>query len=299
MSATRRILVDCDPGVDDAIALMMALRARDRLDLAAVTTVAGNLGVDRTTRNALALLDLFDGGDIPVAPGCGRALLQPPGNAARVHGAGGLGGADLPGPRRSPASGHAVDAIIEACLAAPPRGLTLCPTGPMTNIALALVKEPQIEDRLERIVFMGGAVFCGGNVTPHAEFNIHADPHAAEIVLRSRVPKVMLGLDVTQKVAVEPAWVAGLAAADDPAAQLAAAMLSGYASASGALHDPCVIAFLLAPELFAGAEHRLSVDLGDEQLGRTAVTDGGAPVHVVIDADASGVRTLIGGLLAA
>src|SRR2546426_10720650 len=192
-----RIILDTDPGIDDALALFLAL-ASPELQLEAITTVSGNVHVDLTTRNALTLLELAGRTDIPVARGCDRPLSRQPVFAEYVHGQNGLGGVELPEPQLQPVGQHAVDLIIERVMAAP-REITLVPIGPLTNIALALRKEPRIAEHVREVVIMGGALRVPGNVTPEAEFNIYADPHAAHIVFHAGWPIRLVSLDVTNK----------------------------------------------------------------------------------------------------
>lgn len=270
-----RIILDCDPGVDDAVALLLAFAAPEAIELVGITTVAGNVPLAETTRNALRICALAGRSDVPVFAGCARPILpgdRPPGG---VHGSDGLGDIGLPDAAFGPRPQHAVDFIIDAVTAAP-GAITLCPIGPLTNIALALLKEPAIAKKIKDIVFMGGAAFCPGNSTPEAEFNIWFDPHAAEVVASSGVPLTMFGLDVTRHAHMTPDRMAALAAGAGPIALASVAMMRHYGGGDPCLHDPCVIAFLLQPDLFGGVDAHLSVDCTSSlSCGRTvaAVSD--------------------------
>jgi purine nucleosidase len=190
----QKIIIDCDPGIDDALALVFA-HGDPGLEVCGITTVAGNVGLDRTTANALRVRDFIGMRDVPVIPGCAGPLLRPVLDAARVHGASGLAGARLPGPASAPAAGHAVDYLIETISAAPGE-ITLIAVGPLTNIALAVRREPLLAGRVRDFVIMGGSA-GRGNVTPAAEFNIAADPEAAAIVFGAGWTVTMVGLDAT------------------------------------------------------------------------------------------------------
>jgi purine nucleosidase len=260
-----RIILDCDPGIDDALAILLALSAPERIELLALTTVAGNVPLEATTRNAGRVLTLAGHPEVPVHAGCARAIMGPIERGAEIHGADGLGNVALPEPQFPPEAGHAVDVLTRTILEEPSGSLTLCVTGPMTNIALALIKEPAIAARLKALVFMGGAVFVPGNMGEAgvAEFNFFTDPQAAEIVLSADIPKVvMMGLDVTRQALVTPERLDRLAAIGGASARAAAAMLGAYGRETKYLHDPTVIAYLLAPELFGGKEASVTVDCG-------------------------------------
>src|SRR5262245_61800482 len=182
LMARHRIILDCDPGVDDAVAILLALGPPAEIDLLGLTCVAGNVPLDKTARNARRVCTLAGRTDVPVLAGCARPLMSPAGRTATVHGVDGLADVGFPEPAFELGSQHAVDFIIEQALRAPGQ-VTLCCVGPLTNAALALVKEPLLAQRLGRVIFMGGAAFCPGNVTPVAEFNVFVDPHAAHVVL--------------------------------------------------------------------------------------------------------------------
>jgi purine nucleosidase len=273
--ARRAIIIDCDPGVDDAVALLLAFASPDRLDLRAITTVAGNVTIDLATRNALRVREVAGRPDVPVHSGAAAPLRRPLATAEHVHGAGGLGGVELPHLSARPAPGHAADALAALLLAAE-HPVTLAMLGPQTNIAMALERAPEIRRMVAEIVFMGGSAGAG-NVTPHAEFNMHVDPDAAAAVLASRIPSTMVGLDVTRQARMTEHRLARIAALATPSARLAASILEPYVAGGRlegeALHDPCVIAYLLEPGLFRGRPARVSVECVDqERLGKTTVS---------------------------
>ena len=273
----RPIVIDCDPGQDDALALLLALGSPAELELLAVTAVAGNAPLALTEKNARKVLALAGRPDIPVFAGCARPLVRAPIDAG-YGGATGLDGYELPEPAVPLAPAHAVDALIELLTSRPAGTLTLCPLGPLTNVAMAIVKAPEIVPRIQEIVLMGGAIGLG-NVTPAAEFNIFVDPHAADIVFRAGVPIVMCGLDLTRQARVTPARLAAIEALGTPVAGAVTGLLGSYngdpthgGPLGAPLHDPCVIAYLLRPELFAGRDCHVEVETQSElTLGRTVV----------------------------
>lgn len=293
------LLIDCDPGIDDAVALLLALAAPE-LEVRAVTAVAGNVPLALTERNARAVLALAGRPEIPVHGGCDQPLVGAIPAWAPIHGKGGLGPLTLPEPTQPLASADAVGFLIDALRAAA-RQLTLASTGPLTNIAAALRQAPDIASRIDRLVLMGGAVDYG-NVTPFAEFNVHFDPEAAAIVFASGVPVVMLGLDVTCQVRAGRDRVAQIAALDNPAALAVANMLDFYGGTDahgGAMHDPCVIAWLLVPWLFAGYSAEVEVVTNGVERGRTCVEP--APegaVTVINSVEAAGFFELLTNILA-
>ncbi|MDX3575698.1 MULTISPECIES: nucleoside hydrolase [unclassified Streptomyces] len=235
------VIIDCDTGVDDALALLFAVR-HPGLDVRAVTCVAGNTDVDGVVRNTLTVLEHAGAGDIPVARGAERPLIEPVRTASHVHGQDGMGDLGLPAPTRRPVDVDAVTLLRREILASP-RPVTLVPTAPLTNIALLLRTHPEVTRNIERIVFMGGAVTTG-NATPVAEFNVWHDPEAAAILLTAGVPITMYGLDVFQRVLVPAADVARLRASAEPRLKLAGALLahrdpasSGDPTPTGGLGD--------------------------------------------------------------
>ena len=199
----RPIIIDCDPGQDDALAILLALGSPDELAVLAVTAVAGNVPLALTQENARKVVELAGRRDLAVHAGAERPLVREPVTAEFVHGATGLDGADLPAPTLPLSAVHAVDAIVDLLRAHEPGSVTLCALGPLTNVALALLKAPEIAGRIREIVLMGGAI-GEGNITPSAEFNIYVDPHAAKVVFEAGVPIVMHGLDVTHQALVTP-----------------------------------------------------------------------------------------------
>ena len=276
--AKHAIILDCDPGQDDAIALLLALGSPAEIEILGITTVAGNVPLGLTAVNARKITELAGRPDIPVWAGCDRPLLRTLETAEYVHGETGLNGAVLPEPATALQAGHAVDAIIEIVMARPPGTVTLCPTGPLTNVALALRKEPRLVERVKRIVLMGGAVELG-NVTPAAEFNIYVDPHAADIVFRAGIPITMFGLDVTHQVLVTAERLARIEALGTVTARAAHGLLDffnrfdkeRYDAPGAPLHDPCVIAYLIEPELFGGKACPVEIELEGRSVGRTLV----------------------------
>lgn len=267
-----KILIDCDPGIDDAMALALAAGA-PALDLVAITTVGGNADLAATTRNALALREFLDLGDVPVAPGSPGALLHPVIRALDVHGSTGLGGAVLPAPVRAAADGHAVDLIIDTLRAAPGE-ITLVAIGPLTNVAMAVRKEPRVVEWARDLVIMGGS-FTRGNHNPAAEFNILADPEAAAIVFGAGWTVKMFGLDVTLTAVVTEAVLARMR----PLGRLAdllvpAAEFYGLITDEGgpAIHDACAVAYVLDPSLATMVPAVVNVETrGEYTRGMTVV----------------------------
>lgn len=276
----RKIIIDTDPGDDDAVALLLAF-ASPELDVLGVTAVAGNVPLALTQRNARALRELADRTGVPVCAGADRPLLRPLITAEAVHGDNGLGGVDLPDPALPLDPRHAVDFIVETVMAEPPGTVTLCCLGPLTNAALALAREPRLAGRLAGIVLMGGAWFARGNTTPVAEFNVYVDPHAAERVLASGADVTVVPLDCTHQALITPERVAAFRALGTRAGDVTADILDfykrfdaeRYGMAGGPLHDPCVIAWLLAPDLFAGKHVDVRVETGSELTMGLTVMD--------------------------
>ena len=277
--AKQKIIIDTDPGQDDAVAILLAL-ASPELDILGITAVAGNVPLKLTEKNARKICELAGKPETRVFAGASRPLMRQLVTAEEVHGKTGLDGPDLPEPTMPLESQHAVDFIVETLMREEPGSVTLCPLGPLTNIALALIREPRIASRIGRIVLMGGGFFEGGNVTPAAEFNIYVDPHAADVVFRSGAPIVMMPLDVTHKVLTRAGRVAAIRALGSKVGVATAQMLEfferfdeeKYGSDGGPLHDPCVIAWLLRPELFKGRECNVVVETGSElTMGMTVI----------------------------
>lgn len=269
------IIIDTDPGQDDAVALLLAFASADTLDVRVITTVAGNVPVERTTANALRIRDLA-GATVPIHRGAEAPLVVALETAEFVCGPDGLAGADLPPPASEAAPGHAVQAIIEVCRAAPDEGVTLCPLGPLTNLALAFRLAPDILPKVKRIVLMGGSIGLG-NITPAAEFNIHVDPHAAAVVFGAGRPIVMFGLGVTLQAIASHEQVDRIGALGTATGRAVHGMLTrprpgGLGTAGHPMHDPCVIAWLLWPELFSGRDCFVEVETGAGPLrGRTTI----------------------------
>jgi purine nucleosidase len=256
----RPVIIDCDPGIDDAVAILLALASPD-LAIEAIVAVAGNAPLAATSRNACAVLELAGRGDVPVYVGCPRPIgpLRP--DAAYAHGHDGLGDLILPEPAIKPRSEHGVLFLIKRLRTAGPRSITLCALGPLTNIAAALVLAPDIVEAVADLVIMGGGTH--GNITPAAEFNMHCDPNAAAIVFDSGVPITLVPLDVTEAALGTAARIAPIAERGTRCCD-AAAILLGPRRALGrppmAMHDACVVAWLVAPELFAAVPAAVSVE---------------------------------------
>lgn len=280
MSDKRKIIIDTDPGQDDAAALMLAFGSPEQLEVLGVTVVAGNVPLSYTSRNARIVCELSGRSDIGVYEGAVKPLERPQVTAEHVHGKTGLDGIDLPEPVMAAAPGSAIDFIIDTIRREPPGSITLCTLGPLTNIATALMKAPDIAGRLRELVMMGGGFFEGGNITPAAEFNIYVDPHAAEIVFRSGMPIVMMPLDVTNQLLTTKARVERIAELGTRPAEVMVKWLEfferfdieKYGSDGGPLHDPTVIAYLLKPELFSGRDCNVEIETRSElTVGMTVV----------------------------
>ena len=278
--AAKRVIIDCDPGQDDAVNLLLAMASPDELDIVGITAVAGNVPLELTERNARIICDLAGRQDIPVFAGCDRPLERELVTAESIHGMTGIDGTEVFDPEHALESQHAVDWLVATLLAAEPASITLVPTGPLTNIAAAIRRDARVLDAVERIVLMGGAMREGGNVSPSAEFNILVDPQAADIVFRCGRPITAFGLDVTHQVLATRERVAAIAALDNPAALATAGMLGffnrhdmkKYKSLGAPLHDPCTIAWLLQPELFSLKSCNISVETRSElTIGHTAI----------------------------
>lgn len=280
MSMTRRIILDTDPGIDDAVAIMLALAAPEELEVLGVVAVAGNLSLSQTERNARRICEFAGRPEIPVYAGCAGPLAGPLATAAAIHG-------DTLGERLEVAepaaplqTQHGVDFIIETVRAAEPRSITLCAIGPLTDIAMVLVKAPDTSALIGEIVVLGGAAFEIGNITPAAEFNMYVDPHAAAVVLGSGVPMTMIPLDVTHQVLSTPTRLSALRALPNRYGPAVAGLLdqfeesrTGRFGARGmALHDPCAIAFVLQPDLFQGRKVNVAVETSSPlTIGMTVV----------------------------
>ena len=275
----RKIIIDTDPGQDDAIAILLAL-ASPELDVLGITAIAGNVPLALTERNARALVALA-GSDVPVRAGAAEPLARPLVTAEHVHGKTGLDGWDVPEPTMPLANGHGAEWIANTVIAAEPDTITLVCLGPLTNAALALRRSPEIAQRLRAIVLMGGGYWEGGNITPMAEFNIYVDPQAAREVFASGAKLVVAPLDVTHKALMPRSFVEGLGALGNATGRAASGMLGfferfdrqKYGSTGGPLHDPCTIAWLIEPDLFAGRDVWVDVETDAELCRGTTVVD--------------------------
>ena len=297
------ILIDCDPGHDDAIALLLAL-ASPEVELLGVTTVSGNQTLDKTTANAIRVLEFVGHGDVPVAAGADRPLVRERSVAAHVHGESGLDGPALPPPGKAPEAEHAVDFLAGRILGAS-EPVTLVPVGPLTNVGLLLARYPEVAQNLREVVVMGGAI-AEGNVTPAAEFNIWADPEAAQRVFSSGLDVTMIGLDVTHKALLMPERVEELRSAGrvgSVAAELFDFYHRFHAQIYGLegspIHDALAVAQVLRPELVETLERNVEIDCDSELCrGRTVVDlwrrTGREPnAHVGVGVDADGFIDLL------
>lgn len=305
MSA-RKIIIDTDPGQDDAVAILLAL-ASPELEVLGITAVAGNVPLALTQKNARIICELAGRVDIPVYAGCDAPLTRALVTAEHVHGKTGLDGPDLPDPVMPLQDGHAVDFLIRTLRAQEVGTVTLCPLGPLTNIAMAFQKAPDIIERVQEIVLMGGAYFAVGNITPTAEFNIYVDPQAADIVFKSGAPITVVSLDVTHKALVTKPRNDAFRAIGTPVGRAVALMTDfferfdreKYGSLGAPLHDPCVTAYLIQPGLFTGRHINVEIETTSElTLGMTVadwwgVTTRAPNAKFLGDIDADGFFTLL------
>lgn len=276
----RSILVDTDPSPDDAVAFLMALASPEELEVLAVTTVAGNVPLPLTSKNARKALELAGRTDVRVYAGASAPLLRPLVTAEMVHGKTGFDGYDLPEPTMPLAEGFAPDAMVEMVMSRPPGTVTMCCLAPLTNLALAMIREPRLAGRLREIVLMGGSYSEGGNITPAAEFNVYVDPEAAQRVFGSGAPIVMIPLDCTHGARTTKARMERLRAAGGRVTEAFYHLIrwnkrfdeGKYGWEGGPLHDPTVIAYLLRPELFRGKRVRVEIECASAlTLGMTVV----------------------------
>ncbi len=307
----RKIIIDTDPGQDDAVAILLAL-ASPELEVLGLTTVAGNVPLSLTTRNARVVCELAGRSDIRVFAGCDRPLARKLVTAEHVHGKTGLDGIALPDPVMPLAGTPAVDFLVETLRAEAVGTVTLCPIGPLTNIATAFRRAPDIVPRVAEIVLMGGAYFEVGNITPTAEFNIYVDPEAADIVFKSGIPIVVMPLDVTHRALTTRARVEGFRNLGTTVGHAVASWtdfferfdMAKYGSEGAPLHDPCAIAYLLKPELFTGRHVNVEIETkGEFTLGMTVadwwrVSGREANAMFIGDIDADGFYALLTGRLA-
>lgn len=277
----RKIIIDTDPGQDDAVAILLALSSPGEIDVLGIVAVAGNVGLAQNATNALKIVELAGRPDIPVHAGCARPMTRQLVTAEHVHGQTGLDGPDLPEPTIGLQDKHGVDFLIDTLRAEPEGTVTLCALGPLTNLAMALVKAPDIAERIEEIVLMGGAYFEVGNITPAAEFNIYVDPEAARTVFACGAPITMMPLDVTHQMLGTPERIAAFRAIGNRSGAAVAAMLDfserfdleKYDWLGAPLHDPCVTAYLLKPDIFEGRMCNVEIETASPLTRGMTVTD--------------------------
>ena len=305
--APRKIIIDTDPGQDDAVAILLALASPEELGVLGITVVAGNMPLDLTAKNARIICELAGKPEMRVYAGCDAPLSRKLVTAEHVHGKTGLDGPQLAPPVMPLQPEHAVDFIIETLRAEPAGSITLCALGPLTNIATALQRAPDITPKIAEIVLMGGAYFAVGNITPTAEFNIYVDPQAADIVFKSGVPLTVMPLDVTHKALTNAARVQAFRAMGTEAGRMVAEWTNfferfdkeKYGSEGAPLHDPCVIAWLLQPGLFSGRQINVAIETQSAlTLGMTVadwwgVTDRAPNALFIGDVDADGFFALL------
>ena len=296
---TKRIILDCDPGHDDAMAILLAYGTPE-VSLAAITTVAGNHPLPLTTLNARRVCTLAGITDVPLAAGCAAPLVRSLVTAQEIHGTEGLEGHQWSEPSVQAVPDHAVDVIIYLVMAEPGE-ITLVPIGPLTNIAMALRKEPRIVERAREVVLMGGS-YTGGNITPAAEFNIYVDPEAAAMVFAAGWPVTMIGLEVTRQASATEAIFSRLAALDSPVARAVVGMLRFYQDQQRRevgvneppVHDPCAVARVARPELVTCRDAHVGVELAGKFTAGMTVVDfrgraGSRPnARVGVDLDLAG-----------
>jgi inosine-uridine nucleoside N-ribohydrolase len=306
MSA-RKIIIDTDPGQDDAVAILLALASPKEIDVLGITAVAGNVPLPLTQKNARIVCELAGMTDVPVFAGCDVPLVRKLVTAEHVHGKTGLDGPELPDPTMELQPQHGVDFIIETLRSEPAGTVTLCPLGPLTNIARAFEKAPDIVERVQEIILMGGAYFEVGNITPAAEFNIYVDPEAADIVFKSDASIVVMPLDVTHKALVTKPRNDTFRTLGTKVGNAVAEMTDfferfdkdKYGSAGAPLHDPCVTAYLLRPDLFTGRYINVEIETQSElTLGMTVadwwgVTDRAPNALFIGDVDSDGFFDLL------
>jgi len=276
-----RIIIDTDPGQDDAVAILLALASPQEIEVMGIVAVAGNVSLAQNARNARKVIELAGHPEIPVYAGCERPFKRRLVTAEHVHGESGLDGPKLPDPTIEIQPQHGVDFLIERLTKEPAGSVTICALGPLTNIAMAMIKAPAIIRRIRKIVLMGGAYFEGGNITPTAEFNIYVDPEAADVVMKSGVDIVMLPLDVTHQMLATRERIAAIKANGNASSLAVTAMLEfserfdlgKYGWPGAPLHDPCVIAYLLKPDLFEGRHINVSIETSSELTVGMTVAD--------------------------
>ena len=303
----QKIIIDTDPGQDDAVAILLALASPEEIEVLGITAVAGNVPLSLTEKNARIVCELAGRPDIPVYAGCDRPLKRKLVTAEHVHGKTGLDGPELPEPKIKLQEKHGVDFIIDTILQEPENSISLCPLGPLTNIASAILKQPKIVSRIKKIVLMGGAYFEVGNITPAAEFNIFVDPDAAKIVFEAGIEMVVMPLDVTHKALVTEKRNEAFRQLKSPVGIAVAEMTDfferfdkeKYGSSGAPLHDPCVTAYLIDPKIFSGKNINVEIETKSElTLGMTVadwwgVTDRKANTFFVGDLDSDKFFSLL------
>jgi purine nucleosidase len=276
----RKIIIDTDPGQDDAVAILLALASPEDFDVLGVVAVAGNVSLKQNAINALKMVEVTGRTDVPVYAGSERPMRRALVTAEYVHGKTGLDGPTLPDPKLKLEAQHGVDFIIETLMNNEPGTVTLCCLAPLTNIGMAMVRQPAIVPRIKQIVLMGGGCFEGGNTTPAAEFNIYVDPEAADIVMRSGVPITIVPLDVSHTMLTTQARIDRFRQLGNRAGVVTAELLEfferfdeqKYGWEGGPLHDPCVMAWLINPDLFQGRQCNVAIELASElTVGMTVV----------------------------
>lgn len=278
--ATHKVILDCDPGQDDAVSLLLAMSSPDELEILGITTVAGNVPLPLTERNARLMCDVAGRSDIPVYAGCSRPMVRELVTAEHVHGVTGIDGVEITDPVHPLQEQHAVDFIVDTLRVSDDNTVTLVPSGPLTNIGTAFENAPDVLPKVKEIVLMGGAMRESGNHSPSAEFNILVDPHAADIVCKSGRPITQFGLDATHQVLSTRERIDRLKGIENGPARATACMLdfynrhdmAKYNFEGGPLHDPCTVAYLLSPEIFDGKLCNVSIETESElTMGHTAV----------------------------
>jgi purine nucleosidase len=304
------LILDCDPGIDDFLAILMILAAPEHFNLLGITVVGGNVPLQFTAQNALKACELVERRDIKVYAGCSSPMLRSLVVEEDVHGKEGLKYTNLPKPRMKLQPTHAVDFLIDTLLSSPQK-VTLATTAPLTNIAVAMIREPRILENVEEIVTMGGAM-CLGNITPAAEYNFYADPEAAKVLFTSGKKIKVVGLDVTHQALTTLEWIATLKSMGNPVTAAVASMVQGiheydtqhFETSGGALHDPCVIGYLLNPDLFKGKDAHVEIDTSNGIVRGRSIVDWWEKrnlppnAHVFNEFNASGFFDLVTDLLA-
>ncbi|MDI6025658.1 nucleoside hydrolase [Corticibacterium sp. UT-5YL-CI-8] len=294
----RKIVIDTDPGIDDAVAILLALKSAE-FDILGITTVAGNIGIQTTTRNAGRILALQDRRDVPVRAGAAVPLSRPGRNASYVHGNDGLGGVAFPEPLAAPAGDDAIAWLARTLDAADVGSVDILALGPLTNVARLVQEHPASAERLGRVIAMGGAIHEPGNVGPRAEFNIAADPEAADVVFRSGLDVTLIPLDVTRKVRATHAQAADLRDSDVAAAKISGELIDAYFQSTGGgesrpLHDPCVMLLALDAALFTCERLKISVDRTiTGYAGSLDIDAAGGAISVAMEVDGDGALKLL------